>query len=335
MGAAGAERATAEIRLAADRRAASARGRAGGPPGSRRLSVRVLYVNHTGRVSGGEHSLIDPAGEPLRGDRAHRRLPTGRARGAAAARSASSRVRSRGPMAACGCTRCERLGRCWRWRGPAAQVRRSRGPRDAELVHANSIRAGLVATVAPAAGRADRRPRPRLPSRRSRCRALTLRGDRPCRRADRQLRPHPRPASAPSATRSTSSTTPSNVARFAIRRSAGGRPCPARPDAGAAGAGVIAQITPWKGQDDAIRCSRRSSQRDHPGVHAAAGRVGEVRQRRDPLRQPRLPRSLRARLTARARRLGPVPRRARRHAGDPRAATCCSAPPGRSRSGAR
>ena len=56
-------------------------------------------------------------------------------------------------------------------------------------------------------------------------------------------------------------------------------------DADAAVLAVVAQITPWKGQDDAIRAGRRRCAERFPEVAPAARGRRQVRQRRDPLRQ--------------------------------------------------
>ena len=282
--------------------------------------MRVLYVNHTSRVSGGELSLIALLAALPADVAAGRRLPRGRAGRAAARRPASSGCRSRGPTAASACT-LDRTPRALAGDGAggAAGARGGGRPARADLVHANSIRAGLVAT----ARAAGRRPtvvhvRDCLPP--GRVSTLIAAGDRPRRRADRQLRPHPRRPRPrrrrPPTSSTTRSTLPASSSVVLDRRR---RPRPARAcRSGAPVLAVIAQITPWKGQDDAIR-SLAALRRRHPGLRLLLVGVAQVRQRLDPLRQRRLPRSLR-RLARRARpgRRRPLPRRARRRAGAPR-----------------
>ena len=53
--------------------------------------------------------------------------------------------------------------------------------------------------------------------------------------------------------------------------------------------GVLAQITPWKGQDDAVR-ALAALKAHMPERAAPAGRRGEVRAEGGAIRQPALPR---------------------------------------------
>ncbi len=109
--------------------------------------MRVLYVNHTGRVSGGEHSLIslleslpgqiEPTVACPPGALAERVREVGVERVPIQGTDGSLRLHAvRTPRALLEMARA------------AAQVRAIAASRRAEVVHANSIRAGIVATAA-------------------------------------------------------------------------------------------------------------------------------------------------------------------------------------------
>lgn len=72
--------------------------------------MRVLYVNHTATVSGGERSLLTLLRALPREVEATVACPPGELADRVAATSATVAAR-RGPTAACDCTRCARLVR--------------------------------------------------------------------------------------------------------------------------------------------------------------------------------------------------------------------------------
>jgi glycosyltransferase involved in cell wall biosynthesis len=215
--------------------------------------VRILYASHTGHVSGGEHSLLDllaalppdvsaqvacPPGDLSRRLPRSHRIP---------GTDASLRLHPWYTPRAVG--RMLRAG--WRLRAIARRTR-------AELVHANSIRAGLVALVARAFGGPPVvvHVRDRLPE--GPVGRLTLAGltrwaaavvgnseytldGVPGGRALRAAIPSPVDLSR---------FDPGRVERPRARKRLG-------LDCEAPVLGVIGQLTPWKAQDDAIRILHR------------------------------------------------------------------------------
>lgn len=216
--------------------------------------MKVLYASHTQHVSGGEHSLLDLIAALPEDVSAEVACPRGeladRLPGAHELPGMDASLRLHPWYTPRALARIARAG--WILRRIAARTR-------AELVHANSIRAGLVALVARALGgpRVVVHVRDRLPegpASRLTLRALvhwgaavvgnsayTLRGLPPGGRAVR--------AAIPS---------PVDLARFdrAVGDAASARGRLGIP-AGAAVLGVVGQLTPWKGQDDAIRVLAR------------------------------------------------------------------------------
>ena len=258
QGSPGRDRRAAALQLELARRSAGADG--AGAAGTRvGEPMRVLYVNHTADVSGGERSLLEPA----------RRAPEHGAaaawprRAAALQALASSSASATTPIAGtAGSLRLHPLHTPRALAEMASPPCRCAGPRArhrAELVHANSIRAGIVLGARRAPAGASDRPRARLPAagaarRRRRMRLIAATATTVVansrytaarcgrRRRGRAWR---------------SSTTPSTS-------SAGIRPASiaaARADLGRAARarlllGVVAQLTPWKGQDTAIEALR-------------------------------------------------------------------------------
>jgi glycosyltransferase involved in cell wall biosynthesis len=214
--------------------------------------VRVLYANHTGRVSGGELSLLGLLGALPAGLDAAVACPEGPLAG---------RVRELGieviPVRGTdGSLRLHPL------RTPVALaemgwaaigLRRAAARFGADLVHANSIRAGLVAV---GAARGGARPsivhvRDCLPP--GRASALALRA---IARADALIAnsAYTRSRLGPTAGSAYVVHNAVDLSRFDAARLPAAA---ARARLGLDGRGpvlaVIAQITPWKGQDDAIR----------------------------------------------------------------------------------
>ncbi len=225
--------------------------------------MRVLYVSHTSQVSGGERSLLDllaglpadvtpvvacpegPLAERARSlDVGVRHLP---------GTDASLRLHPRHTTRA-----VAQLGRA------AVAVRRLSSAVGADVVHANSIRAGLVTAGARRLGAppAIVHVRDRLPpGRASRLALAAIAGGNDLVVANSR---YTAASMSPRATVRVVSN-PVDTARFD----------PTRTDAGLARAtlrlsgdvpvlAVIAQLTPWKGQDDAIRLAALLKRRGQP-----------------------------------------------------------------------
>ncbi len=281
------------IRLAEDGAAGGRADRRGGDdraPAPRRIAVRALYVNHTSRISGGELSLLTLLSALPAVDRARGRLPRGAARRAAARHGhrggADPRDRRQPPPPPDEDPRGPPPDGARRAPGPpggrpSAGRRRPRqlDPGGPDRHRAPGPRSGPPTIV---------HVRDCLPG--GAVSALTLRAIGHADAIDRQLRVHPCHARRRAAARPSSSTTPSTSPASTVSTP---RPAAARAALGLGDGrpvlAVIAQITPWKGQDDAIRIARALAE-SHPEPAAAPRRLGEVRQRRDPPRQRRLPR---------------------------------------------
>ena len=161
--------------------------------------MRVLYVNHTGR---GQRRRALAAGSARRPARRQVEPTVACPAGALAEQAgragrrprADPRHRRQPPAAPA-------AHQPWRWSRSARsalQVRRLAPRTRADLVHANTIRAALLALLAPALRpTAGRRPRPRLPARRGASRASSCGVARRRRRDRRQLRLHARPVRRP------------------------------------------------------------------------------------------------------------------------------------------
>lgn len=226
--------------------------------------MRVLYVNHTGRVSGGEHSLLALLGGLPDAIEARVACPPG---------ELAERLRSVGvetlPIPGSDAslrlhpTQTPRallqLGRA------AARVRRLAAATGADLVHANSIRAGLLAAAARTTGGppAVVHVRDCLPP--GRLSELTLRA---IGRADALIAnsEHTRSTLGPAAPKA---RVIYNAVGLDALEAVDLSPAAARRRLGIDEAGpilvVIAQISPWKGQDDAIRIASLLAE-GHPGL---------------------------------------------------------------------
>ncbi|HXB65430.1 MAG TPA: glycosyltransferase family 4 protein [Solirubrobacteraceae bacterium] len=234
--------------------------------------MRVLYVNHTAEVSGAEHSLLSLlAGLP----------PQVRPRVAAPRGRLLAEVQRLGipTTAIAGTAGSLRLHPLHTPRAlvemalAAAQVRRAARTHHADVVHANSIRAGIVVGLAWPRGAGGRRP------------STAHREPAPARVAHVRdcLPPGPVSAATLRLIAATASTVIANSRHTAqsVRAAAPGAalevvhnpldlarwdaarldPGAARRRLGAAGEptlllGVVAQLSPWKGHDTAIEALR-------------------------------------------------------------------------------
>jgi L-malate glycosyltransferase len=224
--------------------------------------VKVLYVNHTGHVSGGEHSLLSLlAGLPAALE-AHVSCPEG---------PLAEEVRSRGielhPIPAIdGSLKLHplRTGRAMADMARAAVlVRRAASAVEADLVHANSIRSGLIGGLASRLGGPptithvrDCLPAGRLSNltRRLVCSTSTVilanSGYTAERFAVRDGRAAVRVAHSPIDLRRFD---PQRIERGTVRERFGLEPSDVA-------MGVVAQLTPWKGQEEAIRTTAHLAQ---------------------------------------------------------------------------
>ena len=220
--------------------------------------MRVLYVSHTAVVSGGERSLLDMLAALDGRVDALLATPGGELRALAESRG----IRTTPLIGTAGSLRLHPLHtpRAIAEMAIAAlQVRRAATRHEAELVHANSIRAGLVLALA----RFRRTPtivhvRDCLPP--GRVSAATLRviartattivaNSRYTADSVRAMAPRARLEVVHNAV-DLERFDPSGIDRAAARRRLG------EPEPGAALLGVVAQITPWKGQETAIEALR-------------------------------------------------------------------------------
>jgi glycosyltransferase involved in cell wall biosynthesis len=216
--------------------------------------VRVLFVNHTSQLSGAEHSLLEllrvfpeglegelacPAG-PLHseaqrwGVRVHSLTGT----------DGSLRLHPRHtPRALCDLAQT------------ALEVRRLVRARRADLVHANSIRAGLAAGLgAPRATPLVAHVRDCLPPGRVSAATMGLLGRRSSVLIANSAYTRDRCVPAGAQERTEVVHSPVDLGRFDPERTdrdAARRALDLAPDAPVLG--VVAQITPWKGQLDAVR----------------------------------------------------------------------------------
>ena len=226
--------------------------------------MRALYVNHTSRISGGELSLITllealPASiEPT----------VACPEGALADRLRSMDIDVYPIRGTDGSLRLHPTRTPWALleMGQATlQVRKAAAASGADLVHANSIRAGIIAIGATSAS--DRptivHVRDCLPS--GAVSALTL---RTISRADALIAnsAYTRSTLGPGRAAARVVHNAVDLSRFDRVRltSADARACLGLDEGGPVLA-VIAQITPWKGQDDAIRIAQELV-RTHPAL---------------------------------------------------------------------
>ena len=324
-------RAGARIRLAAGRRPGRSAARRAGAAMS---PVRVLYVNHTARVSGGELSLlgllerlplgIEPAVACPPGELAERLRGAGIATIPIRGTDGSLRLhpvrtpQAIGEMAAAG------LG-----------TRRAAAEFEADIVHANSIRAGLI-SLAPVP---QRRPptvvhvRDCLPPGRSTGIVFGM-----LERAEGLIANsgHTRSGSARSAATPTSSTTRSSSP--ASPAAASGRAA-ARARLGLEGDGAGARGDrpghPLEGQDDAIEIAA-ALRRSHPGLRLLL--IGATKFDAAATRFDNAAYLRRLRRRVELGRLGETVKFLGQREDVPRScppSTCCWRPPGRSPSAAR
>jgi len=224
--------------------------------------MRVLYVNHTDRVSGGEHSLLTLLGslpsdvEPTvacpQGELAARLSEIGVEHVPIQGTDGSLRLHAlRTPQALLEMARA------------AAQVRAAARAHRADVVHANSIRAGLVATAATTAPPTVVHVRDCLPP--GAASALSLRA---IGRAQALIAnsAHTRAGLGRVGEGAHVVHNAVDLARFdaCVLDRGEARARLGLPSEGAVLA-VVAQITPWKGQDDAIAVLA-SLVRRHPGA---------------------------------------------------------------------
>ena len=196
-----------------------------------------------------------PARGPRRWRRLPRRRPAGR-RGRPRGRRSGCRCRRSTP--ACACTRCRRRCGVAQLAAPGAWRSRARRAASApDVIHANTPRTGLMRADRPRArGAAVRRARPRAPpadaGRARRARGARAQRERGRRRLGLHRRAPRRGPRRPVAQRVYNSI---DHARFDPARVAPGSPARASSGSAADAAllGQVAQITPWKGQDTAIR----------------------------------------------------------------------------------
>jgi L-malate glycosyltransferase len=225
--------------------------------------MRVLYVNHTATVSGGERSLLDLLGALPEGVQARLAAPAG----ALAAEAEARGVPCTSIVGTAGSLRLHPLHTpqaLAEMTAAAAQVSRTAARHGIELVHANSIRAGIVV------GLAHRSPMPGLRLPRSLPTIVHVRDVLPPGAASRAtLRLIAATATTVVANSAYTAAAvhavapgarlqvvhnPVDLARFdpaALTRAS------ARARLGEAGKrrvllGVVAQLSPWKGQDTAI-----------------------------------------------------------------------------------
>jgi L-malate glycosyltransferase len=218
------------------------------------VTLTVLYLNHTSRVSGGERSLIDL----LRALPAHRVRPIV----ACPEGDLADRVRALGVrvLTIAGTEASLRFGPVSTPKAvtamaiEAVRVRRLARRVSADLVHANSIRAGLVASACALLGGPPvvAHVRDRLPAGRASDAVLSVLA-RTCRVivANSSYTMERVPAAGRAIRRVVHS--PVDVDRFS---SAPNRRRKVRQQLGVGDGpvlGVVGQLTPWKAQDDAIR----------------------------------------------------------------------------------
>jgi glycosyltransferase involved in cell wall biosynthesis len=226
--------------------------------------MRVLYVNHTSRISGGERCLLDLLGalpaevDPVVASPKGPLADAVRRLGVPVVRIAGTdgslklhpvrTTRALGEIALA-----------------SARIRRLSARLDADLVHANSIRSGITAVLAARMGAApalvhvhDALPPGRVSDLTQRVIGAGATGLLP---NSRYTEERFRPPGFRGLVRVVDNPVdlerfdPGRVDREAARHALG-----IAPDEVALG--VVAQITPWKGQDDAIRMLARLRERD-------------------------------------------------------------------------
>jgi glycosyltransferase involved in cell wall biosynthesis len=227
----------------------------------------VVYVTHTSIVSGAEHALL----ELLRG------LPDGIvAKVLCPPGELADLLRQEqlavghvpGTVATLRFSPLNTLRGAWQLLVSAVQVRKVVRREGATLVHANSIRAGLIAVLGSLVGGPpvtvhvhDVLPRGRVPDLvrrllRSRASALIAVSEYSRRAFISGLPPFKRPFVVLYNPIDVDRFTPTTASRVAARRRLG-----TAPDGPVVG--IVAQITPWKGHDTAIRALARL-RRSHP-----------------------------------------------------------------------
>ena len=238
----------------------------------------ILYVTHTSIVSGAEHALLELLRGLPKNTNAHILCPPGElADLLRSERSAVSRVR--GTSVSLRLSPMHTLRGGWELLASAVQVRRVAGRSSACLVHANSVRAGLIVVLSSLHGGPlvivhvhDVMPRGHLTRliRRlllKRASALVAVSDYVRRKFLADLPPSTRPFPV--------LYNPIDVTRFDsghISREEARRRLGTAPDGPLLG--IVAQITPWKGHDTAIEALARLRQ-THTGARLAF--VGEAK----------------------------------------------------------
>jgi glycosyltransferase involved in cell wall biosynthesis len=215
--------------------------------------LRVLYVNHTSRVSGAERSLLDLIGGLPDHVSPVVACPEGRL--AIALRQRGVAVHPiTGTDGSLKLSPVRTSQAVWELGRTAMQVRSLVARERVDVVHANSIRAGMVCGAARGRAGVVAHVRDRLPPGRASAVSLQVmaRGAQIV-----VANSHWTAAGLPGGAKIRVVYNPVDLDRFELGLDARAS---ARAEFGAGGSGpilaVVAQITPWKGQEEAIRATR-------------------------------------------------------------------------------
>jgi glycosyltransferase involved in cell wall biosynthesis len=235
--------------------------------------LRVLLVNHTARVSGGELSLLElAAGLDAQGIDVIVASPDGDLADRAT-RAGLRRVELHGTDGSLRLHPMHSARAVADLARAAAAIRRTSRHVGAAVVHANSVRAGIAAVLARRAGAPPVivHVRDVLPPGRATAvirRLIAAGADRVVANSRYTARAFAAPEPITRVVHS-----PVDTSRFAV--AAGVSRDVARQRLGIAGdrplLGVVAQLSPWKGQDDAIRALARVRTRPRPRLLVAGG----------------------------------------------------------------